>query len=380
MVDSRQYWMDQVLRQVAEENMNPEVLSGDFGDPRFSRRPMEPEFRPFMGDWVPDLADKIGSGISGAARWVDKNVPSIDSPVDAEFLASFIEPLRGSDLGATGTHAGDVYPGVPKAAGMVIGPALKYTPKMIKRLFGGADEVVDTGTQVGKETKQLEMFAHQRELDVRGLTQKQYDELQKRGLGHQEIMDEHPVLPSSQWTNRAPRPPKPEFDNLVIRPVKQYHMGDRVTSYDISGKTFTTDRGSVYKLTDDGKWYRQKSEEAERIIGGKGGPQPSMDEYYMVPEEQVADVYTYAKQTNTSPIRIHGDGRVSIKARKVVGEKRPTRDMTPSEAGGRPVIKMNPAENVYEDYWVDGWEFFNPNSPNPLNKNIPMTPFGVNLT
>ena len=143
--------LDAALRKLVEagiplENMNPEVLSRDYGDPRFSRRPMKPESRPFMGDWVPALADKIGSGIGGAARWVDENVPSMGGPVDAELLASLIQPLRGSDLGATGTHAGDVYPGVPKAAGMVIGPAAAFAPKgyrAIKRLFGGADEAVD---------------------------------------------------------------------------------------------------------------------------------------------------------------------------------------------------------------------------------------------
>jgi len=232
MADSRQYWMDQVLRQVAEENMNPEVLSGDFGDPRFSRRPMKPESRPYMGDWLPAFADKIGSGISGTARWVDENVPSMDSPVDAELLASFIQPLRGSDLGATGTHAGDVYPGAPKAAGMVIGPAAAFAPKgykAIKRLLGGADEVVFQPKLPGtartkkkkpepekkqKETiKELSAKARQEEalesqgelisrspkydLEVRELSQKQYDDLINEGWKHQDIMEAHPVIPYS---------------------------------------------------------------------------------------------------------------------------------------------------------------------------------------
>jgi len=145
--------LDAALRKLVEagvplEDLNPEVLSGDFGDPRFGKRPwnLEPESKPFMGDWIPAVADKIGSGIGGAARWVDENVPSMNSPVDAELLASFIEPLRGSDLGFTGEHAGDVYPGAPKMAGMVIGPAAAFAPKAykrIKRLFGGADETVD---------------------------------------------------------------------------------------------------------------------------------------------------------------------------------------------------------------------------------------------
>tara|TARA_R100001594_G_scaffold61447_1_gene95646 strand:- start:323 stop:1603 length:1281 start_codon:yes stop_codon:yes gene_type:complete len=230
MVDSRQYWMDRVLRQVAEENMNPEVLSRDYGDPRFSRRPMQPESRPFMGDWLPALADKIGSGIGGAARWVDENVPSMGGPVDAELLASFIQPLRGSDLGATGTHAGDVYPGVPKAAGMVIGPAAAFAPKgyrAIKRLFGGADEAVDQlklpGTartekkkltpeeiraKKDKETIKKEQEAVRpnklfsdsldHDLEIRELSRARYDELIDDGWDHFDIMNEHEIIPSAK--------------------------------------------------------------------------------------------------------------------------------------------------------------------------------------
>ena len=223
MVDSRQYWMDQVLRRVAEENLNPEVLSQDYGDPRFGKRPwnLEPESKPFMGDWIPAVADKIGSGIGGAARWVDENVPSMDSPIDAELLASFIEPLRGSDLGFTGEHAGDVYPGAPKAAGMVIGPAAAFVPKgykAIKRLLGGADEVVFQpklpGTaqkkkkksepkkeqkidKLSRKERQKEALENQGEFPQSpnqdrksiGMSQKQYDDLIEGGWDHQKIMD-----------------------------------------------------------------------------------------------------------------------------------------------------------------------------------------------
>ena len=232
MVDSRQYWMDQVLRRVAEENLNPEVLSQDYGDPRFGKRPwnLEPESKPFMGDWIPALADKIGSGISGAARWVDENVPSMDSPIDAELLASFIEPLRGSDLGFTGEHAGDVYPGAPKAAGMVIGPAAAFVPKgykAIKRLLGGADEVVFQpklpGTaqkkkkksepkkeqkidKLSKKERQKEALENQGEFPQSpnqdrksiGMSQKQYDDLIEGGWDHQKIMDEHEIVPRAK--------------------------------------------------------------------------------------------------------------------------------------------------------------------------------------
>ena len=230
--------LDAALRQLVEagvplEDLNPEVLSRDFEDPRFGKRPwnLEPKPEPYMGDWLPAFADKIGSGISGTARWVDENVPSMGGPVDAEFLASFIEPLRGSDLGATGTHAGDVYPGAPKAASMVIGPAAAFVPKgykAIKRLFGGADEVAFQpklpGTArtekkkpepekpqektidklIAKNTREEALEKQGKlpqsldyELEVREISQARYDELIDDGWDYQEILDAHPTIPYS---------------------------------------------------------------------------------------------------------------------------------------------------------------------------------------
>ena len=66
--------LDAALRKLVEagvplEDLNPEVLSRDYGDPRFANRPMQPESRPYMGDWVPAVADKIGSGIGGAVEF-----------------------------------------------------------------------------------------------------------------------------------------------------------------------------------------------------------------------------------------------------------------------------------------------------------------------
>lgn len=237
MVDSRQYWMDQVLRQVAEENMNPEVLSRDYGDPRFSRRPMEPKSEPYMGP-IGGYLDAVIEKVASAAGWLDERSPqgaglTPTNPLygrraKAETAVRMLEPLRGRDVGATGEHAGDVYPGAPKAAGMVIGPALKYTPKMIKRLFGGADEVVfqpklpgtartetkkpepkkpqeKTIDKLSREARQEEALKKQGELpqsldyqlEVREISQKQYDDLLKEGWHYQEILDAHPTIPYS---------------------------------------------------------------------------------------------------------------------------------------------------------------------------------------
>ena len=204
--------------------------------------------------------------------------------------------------------------------------------------------------------------------------------------GH--LVPDRPLLkldPATRGTSPAPRNPVSSRSGPLrsdsLRPVRQSHPGDKIKSYDISGKTFTTEHGSVYRVGDDGKWYRQKSEEAERIIGGKGGSQPPMDEYVMIPEDQIQDVHRYAQVTGTSPIKVHGDGRISIKARKLPNETRPKPGQTLSETGGRPTLGLyDPATAPdLEDYWVDGWEFFNPNSPNPVDMDISMAPFGINL-
>jgi len=276
--------LDAALRKLVEagvplEDLNPEVLSRDFEDPRFSRRPMEPApvlEEPFMGDWLPALADKIGSGIGGAARWVDENVPSMGGPVDAKLLASLIEPLRGSDLGATGTHAGDVYPGVPKAAGMVIGPAAAFAPKgyrAIKRLFGGADEAVDqlklpgtartetkkpepekpqekTIDKLSRKARQEEALEKQGELpqsldyelEVREISPEQYDDLLEEGWHYQEILDAHPRIPYSvrkegreilglespvdSFLSRVSRTPKPARTDLTEEGFDNFHYND----------------------------------------------------------------------------------------------------------------------------------------------------------
>jgi len=160
VMDSRQYWMDNVIRQVAEENMNPEVLSQDYRDPRFANRPMKPESKPYMGPWGGWL-DAVIEKAASAAGWLDERSPQgaaltptnplYGGRAKAETAVRMMQPLRGRDLGATGVHEGDMYPGVPKAAGMVVGPAIKIAPdviKAIKRLVRSSDEAVDVVKQV----------------------------------------------------------------------------------------------------------------------------------------------------------------------------------------------------------------------------------------
>tara|TARA_B100000029_G_C17524292_1_gene941079 strand:+ start:146 stop:1306 length:1161 start_codon:yes stop_codon:yes gene_type:complete len=309
--------LDAALRQLVEagvplEDLNPEVLSRDYGDPRFANRPwnLEPApvpEEPFMGDWLPALADKIGSGIGGAGRWVDKNVPY---STNAELLASFIEPLRGSDLGATGRHAGDVYPGAPKAAGMVIGPAfqaLKYGPKMIKRLFGGADEVVfqpklpgtartetkkpepkkpqeKTIDKLSREARQEEALKKQGELpqsldyelEVREISQKQYDDLIEEGWDYQEILDAHPRIPYSvRKEGREILGLESPVDSFLSRM-------SRTAKAEANRKKAFFDRGySVHTPeTELGKYYRKLADDSGYTKAATGDDPWALDNFY----------------------------------------------------------------------------------------------------
>jgi len=244
--------LDAALRKLVEagvplEDLNPEVLSQDYRDPRFANRPMKPESKPYMGPWGGWL-DAVVEKAASAAGWLDERSPQgaaltptnplYGGRAKAETAVRMMQPLRGRDFGATGVHEGDMYPGVPKAAGMVVGPAIKIAPdviKAIKRLVRGGDEVVDfvkqadqlklprttrtkkkkpepekprekTIDKLSRKARQEEALESQGELisrspkyelEVRELSQKQYDDLIDDGWKHQEILDEHPVIPYS---------------------------------------------------------------------------------------------------------------------------------------------------------------------------------------
>ena len=156
MANGRQYHMnanrdsllDDVIRRVAaEQQRNPEVLSSDYRDPRFANRPMQPApvpQEPFMGDWLPALADKVASLTGTGARWVDENVPRPPGSISSEEVVSMMQPLRGRDFGATGAHEGDVYAGVPRlvGAGLLGG---KAALKAGRSLLPGATRGITSG-------------------------------------------------------------------------------------------------------------------------------------------------------------------------------------------------------------------------------------------
>jgi len=257
MADSRQYWMDKVIRQVAEENMNPEVLSQDYRDPRFANRPMKPESKPYMGPvggWLDAVMDKVASG----ARKVDEHVPRIPGSLSSEQVVRMLEPLRGRDVGATGEHEGDILPmNALMKAGLF--PVMKFGKpglKHIAKILGiGGDEAVDVVKQadqlklpgtartkkkkpepekprektidkLSKKERQKEALENQGEFPQSpnqdrksiGMSQKQYDDLIEGGWDHQKIMDEHEIVSNAKRregagpVQKVPKNPKPLTD------------------------------------------------------------------------------------------------------------------------------------------------------------------------
>ena len=253
MADSRQYWMDEVLRRVAEENMNPEVLSRDYGDPRFSRRPMKPESEPYMGP-VGGLLDAVMDKVVSGARKVDEHVPRIPGSLSSEQVVRMLEPLRGRDVGATGEHEGDILPmNALMKAGLF--PVMKFGKpglKHIAKILGiGGDEAVDVVKQadqlklpgtartkkkkpepekprektidkLSKKERQKEALENQGEFPQSpnqdrksiGMSQKQYDDLIEGGWDHQKIMDEHEIVSNAKRregagpVRKVPKKPK----------------------------------------------------------------------------------------------------------------------------------------------------------------------------
>jgi len=239
--------------------MNPEVLSGDFGDPRFSKRPwnLEPKPEPYMGP-VGGLLDAVMDKVASGARKVDEYVPRIPGSLSSEQVVRMLEPLRGRDVGATGEHEGDILPtnALMKAS---LFPVMKYGKgigKHIAKILGiGGDEAVD----VVKQADQLKLFKtgrkpkpkskskrdwkkqpptreeliagaerkkalenqgefpqspnHDRESI--GMSQKQYDDLIEGGWDHQKIMDEHEIVSITKRregagpVRKVPKKPKP---------------------------------------------------------------------------------------------------------------------------------------------------------------------------
>jgi len=111
--NSRQHWLDDVIRRVAaEQQRNPEVLSSDFGDPRFANWPMQPApvpQEPYSG-WLGDVVGAVkdyripqAPGIPGLPDALNPTSSGINTLKDL-IIAT------GEDFGAQGAHKDTLIP------------------------------------------------------------------------------------------------------------------------------------------------------------------------------------------------------------------------------------------------------------------------------
>ena len=149
--DSRQRWMDDVLRRVAaEQQRNPEGLSRDFGDPRFANRPMQPAPVP-QESYTGWLGDVIGR-VKDFRLPEGPNIPGARTPLNPSgTLGGGVNMLKdmlistGEDFGAEGGHKDTPIPmGKLAAAGLL---PLKGISKVAKSLIGGADEAAEAASR-----------------------------------------------------------------------------------------------------------------------------------------------------------------------------------------------------------------------------------------
>ena len=122
---SRQHWLDDVIRRVAaEQQRNPEVLSRDFGDPRFANRPMQPApvpQEPYTG-WLGEVVGAVkdfripeGPRITGGNKYVERFLDPLGMNPSGS-LGGGVNALKdmliatGEDFGAQGAHKDTLIP------------------------------------------------------------------------------------------------------------------------------------------------------------------------------------------------------------------------------------------------------------------------------
>ena len=204
MVDSRQYWMDKVLRQVAEDDMNPDdrslgmrrALTAE--EEAMSQAVLAEREEPYMGNLgraigaIRDFRFPSGPQVPLAGiRGVTPTVGAGDLPNVAKDMAL---PLLASDLGVAGTMANVPIPFPSMGKKPVKGIKKKLTPKEIR---ARKDKETIKKEQEAVRSNKLFSDSLNHDLEIRELSRTQYDELINDGWKHQDIMNEHPVIPSS---------------------------------------------------------------------------------------------------------------------------------------------------------------------------------------
>ena len=209
MADSRQYWMDQVLRQVAEENMNPDdrslgmrrALTAE--EEAMSQAVLAEREEPYMGNLgraigaIRDFTFPSGPQVPLAGiRGVTPTVGAGDLPNVAKDMAL---PLLASDLGVAGAMANVPipFPGMGKKP--VQAGAKKFVPRK-KPYKSKTDPIAEATSRISDDYQFLDSTSKGKVARA-GLSKERYQQLLDDGYDFDRIMKEHPRLSPEEWVD-----------------------------------------------------------------------------------------------------------------------------------------------------------------------------------
>ena len=209
MADSRQYWMDEVIRQVAEDNMNPDDRSLGMAraltaeEEAMSQAVLAEREEPYMGNLgraigaIRDFAFPSGPQVPLAGiRGVTPTVGAGDLPNVAKDMAL---PLLASDLGVTGAMANVPipFPGMGKKP--VQAGAKKFVPRK-KPYKSKTDPIAEATSRISDDYQFLDSTSKGKVARA-GLSKERYQQLLDDGYDFDRIMKEHPRLSPEEWVD-----------------------------------------------------------------------------------------------------------------------------------------------------------------------------------
>jgi hypothetical protein len=207
--DGKQRWMDDVLRRVAEENMNPDdrslgmrrALTAE--EEAMSQAVLAEREEPYMGNLgraigaIRDFKFPSGPQVPLAGiRGVTPTVGAGDLPNVAKDMAL---PLLASDLGAAGTMANVPipFPGMGKKP--VQAGAKKFVPRK-KPYINKTDPITEATSKISDDYQFLDA-TRKSKVARAGLSKGRYQQLLDDGYDFDDIMREYPRLGPDEWVD-----------------------------------------------------------------------------------------------------------------------------------------------------------------------------------
>ena len=207
--DGKQRWMDDVLRRVAEENMNPDdrslgmrrALTAE--EEAMSQAVLAEREEPYMGNLgraigaIRDFKFPSGPQVPLAGiRGVTPTVGAGDLPNVAKDMAL---PLLASDLGAAGTMANVPipFPGMGKKPAQA--GAKKFVPRK-KPYINKTDPITEATSKISDDYQFLDP-TRKSKVARAGLSKGRYQQLLDDGYDFDDIIREYPRLGPDEWVD-----------------------------------------------------------------------------------------------------------------------------------------------------------------------------------